>query len=66
MEETVTRESKEYDKSVAEFNFKLLQNVFTSNVDVIKRKDSDKDCPYCDTEENIKQLVFECILSKQI
>lgn len=55
------------DKSIAEFNFKLLHNLLPNNLYLSKwNKNIDKFCTYCREIENTKHMVFDCILVKNI
>lgn len=50
-----------FDKSVAEFNYKLLHNLLTTNLSVSKwDKNINGNCNNCNIPENIKHLIFEC------
>lgn len=52
-----------FDKSVAEFNYKLLHNLLTTNLSVSKwDKNINGNCNNCNIPENIKHLIFECDL----
>ena len=51
-----------FDKSVAEFNFKLLNNILNSHYMVSKwNKEVQSYCSVCFTqEENSRHLIYEC------
>lgn len=52
-----------FDKSVSEFNHKLLHNLLTTNLSVSKwDKNINGNCNNCNMPENIKHLIFECDL----
>lgn len=56
-----------FDKSVSEFSYKLLHNMLTTTISVSKwDKNNSGNCDFCDTQENIKHLIFECDLIKPI
>jgi hypothetical protein len=57
---------KIFDKSVAEFNFKMLRNLLSCNMYISKWKNINKNCPYCGTNKSIEHLIFNCNLSKDI
>ena len=53
-----------FDKSVSEFNYKLLHNLLTTNLSVSKwDKNINGNCNNCNTPENIKHLIYECDLT---
>lgn len=55
------------DKSIAEFNFKLLHNLLPNNLYLSKwNKNIDKYCAYCREIENTKHMIFDCILVENI
>ena len=49
------------DKQLAEFNYKLLQNLLNNNKSVHKwNKNVSNHCPSCQTIEDTKHLIFDC------
>ncbi len=49
------------DKKLAEFNYKLLCNILCTRNKIAKwNKNLDSNCPYCNCEQNVRHLVFEC------
>lgn len=53
-----------FDKSVSEFNYKLLHSLLTTNLTVSKwDKNINGNCNNCNTPENIKHLIYECDLT---
>ena len=55
------------DKKLAEFNFKLLQNILPCNVNLVKwKKHESKLCDLCGIEEDIKHLLYTCDFAKGI
>ena len=49
------------DKKLAEFNYKLLCNIVCTRNKIAKwNKNIDSNCPYCNCEQSVRHLVFEC------
>ena len=62
-----SKNTKFFDKQIAEFNFKLLHNQLNCNYHVSKwNKEVAKNCTSCGEVEYIKHLIFECTDSKRV
>ena len=56
-----------YEKRISEFNYKLLHGILNNNVYVSKwNKDVSPLCENCNTNEDIKHLLYECRIVKSI
>lgn len=56
-----------YENRIAEFNYKLLNDILNNNVYVSKwNKDVSPFCTFCNTEEDIKHLSYDCEIVKPI
>lgn len=56
-----------YEKRIAEFNYKLLNDILNNNVYVSKwNKDVSPFCTFCNIEEDIKHLSYDCESVKPI
>ena len=49
------------DKKIAEFNFKVLQNILPCNSNLVKwRKAQSRLCRICNVDENLMHMLFSC------
>ena len=56
-----------YEKRIAEFNYKLLNDILNNNVYVSKwNKDVSPFCTFCNIEEDIKHVLYDCEIVKPI
>ena len=55
------------DKNIAEFNYKLLQNMLCCRKQLFKwKKESTENCIHCNETEDIQHLIFSCKNVKNI
>jgi hypothetical protein len=56
-----------HEKVIAEFNYKLLNDLLNSNLSVSKwNKQMSPKCEICNCDDDIKHLLFECTLVENI
>lgn len=56
-----------YEKRIAEFNYKLLNDILNNNVYVSKwNRDVSPFCSFCNIEEDIKHVLYDCEIVKPI
>ena len=56
-----------FDRKIAEFNYKILQDILPCNVNLVKwRKSNNTHCRLCNVEETIEHLLYDCKFAKAI